>query len=174
MYGTGWTICLSYQFKHPFYSFLLSTHLKLRPETVLHWLAPRGRHVFTRLDTDNNTARAELARRKWCGSRLGWLPLLPRPFPHEISSIPAILAQLYENLEYWPIAGPELLTAGSLLTRKMFGEILLNSVKIRNCRDIYVCHSWKPIQKPVCLLRIDPQLIIFKLRKPAPDRMAGT
>ena len=67
-------------------------------------------------------------------------PLLPRPFPHEISLIPAILAQLYENLEYWPITGPELFTAGSLLTRKMFREILLNSVKIRNCHgDIYVC-----------------------------------
>ena len=74
-------------------------------------------------------------------------------------------SRICDNLEFWPITGPEIFTAGLLLTRKLLEEIWSNSVKIRNCHgDIYVCHSWKTPQEQVCAFRTGPKLNILKLR----------
>ena len=52
-------------------------------------------------------------------------------------------------------------------------KTVLNSVKLRKCHgDIYVWHSSKPTKEQVCVFEINPQLNIFKLCWPAPDRMA--
>ena len=74
-------------------------------------------------------------------------------------------SSICDNLEYWPITGLEIFTAGLLLTRKLLGEIWSNSVKIRNCHgDIYVCDSWKNPQEQVCAFRTGPKRNILKLR----------